>query len=424
MSDAMIDDGLWERWHSQWDLGSAEAAQKLGQAPVDQGESAGYLAVRPEPVPFLRSSGVTYLNHGSFGPPPRPVQEARRQWQHRLDSQPMDFFMRNYEPAWLAARQRLAEFINADPHDLVFVENATVAMNVVAASLGLAADDQVLLTDHEYGAVQRIWRRATAAISAPEPCVARLPDRIEAAEQVVEAIFSAAGPRTRLVVVSHITSPTAITLPIEAIVREAHRRGIWVCVDGPHAPAQLPLDLAGLGCDFYCASLHKWLSAPFGSGFLYVRPEHQSRIVPPQLSWGRLLPNRPEVWSDEFVWSGTRDPSAMLAVPAAIDFLRQVGEEPFRQHGYELATYARARLAELTGLTPITPDDRQWYTCMAHAPLPPGDAVGLQRDLWQRYAIEVPIVSWNNRRWIRVSCHLYNRSADIDRLIAALEQLL
>ncbi len=386
----MSDDCRWESWNALWDL-------------------------RP---------GVTYLNHGSFGPPPKPVQAARRWWQRQLDSQPMDFFVRQYESAWFAARGRLAEFVGADERDLVFVENATAAMNVVAASLRLGPDDEVLLTDHEYGAVQRIWQRATTLVGAREPRIAELPDRIETAEQVVDAVFAAAGPRTRLLVVSHITSPTAITLPVQAIVREAHRRGILVCVDGPHAPAQLPIDLAELGCDFYCASLHKWLSAPFGSGFLYVRPEHQSRIVAPQLSWGRLLPNRPETWSDEFIWSGTRDPSAWLAVPAAVDFLRQVGEEPFRNHGYELATYARTRLAELTGLTPITPDDRQWYTCMAHAPLPPGDSVSLQRELWQRYAIEVPIVSWNNRRWIRVSCHLYNRRADIDRLIAALEQVL
>jgi len=385
----MNDDRRWESWSSLWDL----------------------------------SPGVTYLNHGSFGPPPRPVQEARRRWQQQLDRQPMEFFMRQYEPAWFAARRRLAAFIGADERDLVFVENATAAMNVVAASLDLGPDDDVLLTDHEYGAVQRIWQRAVSRTGNAEARIAELPDRIETAGQVVDAIFAAAGPRTRLLVVSHITSPTAITLPVQAIVREARQRGILVCVDGPHAPAQVPVDLAQWGCDFYCASLHKWLSAPFGSGFLYVRPEHQPRIAPPHLSWGRLLPHRPENWSDEFIWSGTRDPSAVLAVPAAIDFLQQVGEETFRQHGYDLATYARHRLAEWTGLTPITPDDRQWFTCMAHAPLPPGDATRLQRELWQRHAIEVPIVSWKDRRWIRVSCHLYNRREDIDRLMGALGQL-
>jgi isopenicillin-N epimerase len=386
----MVDGHPWESWGACWDL-------------------------RP---------GVTYLNHGSFGPPPRPVQQARLRWQQELDRQPMDFFMRQYEPAWFAARRRLAALVGADEHDLVFVENATAAMNVVAASLKLDQGDQVLLTDHEYGAVHRIWQRAVSRTAGAEVRIAELPSRIETAEQVVDAIFAAAGPQTRLLVVSHITSPTAITLPVEAIAGQARQRGIPVCVDGPHAPAQVPLDLAGWGCDFYCASLHKWLSAPFGSGFLFVRPEHQSQIAPPQLSWGRLLPHRPESWSDEFIWSGTRDPSPVLAVPAAIDFLQQVGEPTFREHGYELATYARHRLAEWTGLTPITPDDRQWFTCMAHAPLPPGDATRLQQELWHRYAIEVPIVSWKDRRWIRVSCHLYNRCEDIDRLFQALTALV
>jgi isopenicillin-N epimerase len=368
--------------------------------------------------------GVTYLNHGSFGPPPRPVQAERRQWQQQLDSQPMDFFDRQYEPALQAARQRLAEFVGADPQDLVFVENATAAMNVVANSLRLEHNDQVLLTDHEYGAVHRIWQRATLRAGSDQPVIAALPDRIESADQLVDRLLDAFTPRTRLLVISHITSPTAITMPIETIVRRAHQRGVLVCVDGPHAPAQIPLDLSALGCDFYCASLHKWLSAPFGSGFLYVRREHQSRITPTQISWGRLLPQRPESWSDEFIWSGTRDPSALLTVPAAIGFLQEAGLGAFREHGYRLATEARNRLAEWTGLPPITPDDRCWYTCMGHAPLPSGDASGLQRALWQRHAIEVPIVSWKDRYWLRVSCHLYNRRQDIDRLFDALTREL
>ncbi len=368
--------------------------------------------------------GVTYLNHGSFGPPPRPVQARRRQWQQRLDGQPMDFFCRQYEPAVLAARQRLAEFVGADPQDLVFVENATAAMNVVANSLELKHSDQVLLTDHEYGAVRRIWQRATLRAAAGEPEIVVLPERIESVDQLVDCLFAALTPRTRLLVISHITSPTAITMPIGTIVHRARQRGVLVCVDGPHAPAQIPLDLAALGCDFYCASLHKWLSAPFGSGFLYVRREHQQRISPTQLSWGRLLPARPESWSDEFIWSGTRDPSAVLAVPAAIDFLQETGLEAFREHGYRLATEARNRLAEWTGLPPITPDDRCWYTCMGHAPLPPGDASGLQRALWERHAIEVPVVFWKDRHWLRVSCHWYNRRQDIDYLFDALAREL
>jgi len=336
----------------------------------------------------------------------------------------MDFFMRKYEEAWSHARRRLAEFVGSDERNLVFVENATAAMNVVAESFHLEAGDEVVLTDHEYGAVVRIWQRATQRAGAKEPRIARLPLPIESAEQVVDAIFSATSGRTRLLIFSHITSPTAVTLPMEQIIQEAQHRGIRVCVDGPHALAQLPLDLGRLGCDFYCASCHKWLCAPFGSGFLYVAPPHHGKIQPPLLSWGRLLPNSVEAWSDEFIWSGTRDPSAYLSVPAAIDFLREFGEAKFREVTHELARYTRERLVDLIGEDPIVPDSSQWYGSMAQVPLPPGDAVALQKELWSEYAIEVPIVQWNDRRWIRVSCHLYNGREDIDLLVEALGRLL
>lgn len=360
--------------------------------------------------------GVTYLNHGSFGPPPRPVQDARRAWQEQMEAQPMDFFCRRLEPAWFQSRRRLAGLIGVDEGNLVFAENATAAMNVLAHSLPLRSGDEVLLTDHEYGAVLRIWRRAVDRVDGAALRTARLPLPIESADQVVDAIFAAAGDRTRLLIVSHITSPTAVTLPVEPIVAEAKRRGILVCIDGPHAVAQLPLELDRLGCDFYCASCHKWLSAPFGSGFLYVAPQDHLLIRAPLLSWGRLPPTRLETWSDEFIWCGTRDPSPYLAIPAAIDFLEQVGLDRFRRHTHALAQYARQRLVELTGQTPIVPDSPDWYGCMAHVPLPPGDAAALQHQLWAEDGIEVPIVSWNDRRWIRVSCHLYNTRQEIDRL--------
>lgn len=370
------------------------------------------------------SPGVTYLNHGSFGPPPKPVQTARRVWQDRLYRQPMDFFMRKYEEAWFQSRRSLAEFVGADERNLAFVENATAAMNVVADSFPLRPGDEVVLTDHEYGAVRRIWARAAKRAGAAEPRVARLPLPIESTDQVLDAIFAATTDRTRLLVVSHITSPTAITLPVQQIVAQAHSRGIAVCLDGPHVPAQLPLDLESLECDFYCASCHKWLCAPFGSGFLYVAPQYDGQIQPPLLSWGRLPENSVQTWSDEFIWSGTRDPTAYLTVPAAIAFLRDVGLERFRDRTHQLAKYARHRLVDLTGNEPIVTDSSEWYGSMAQVPLPSGDAAMLQRQLWTEHAIEVPIITWDDRRWIRVSCHLYNTHKDIDLLVDALRRLL
>ena len=364
-----------------------------------------------------------YLNHGSFGPPPLPVLAAQREWKRRLDEQPMDFFVRQYEPAWLAARDRLAQFVGTAADNLVFVENATAGMNVVADSFSLRPGDEVLLSDHEYGAVERIWQRACRRAGAAPPVIATLPLPLESAEQVVDALFAAATDRTRLIVVSHITSPTAVILPVQQICDRARQRGIAVCIDGPHAPAQVPLAIDQLGCDFYTASCHKWLSAPFGSGFLCVSPPHQPVIEPPTLSWGRLLPKLPETWFDEFIWSGTRDPSPYFAIPAAIDFLRSVGEDQFRARTHTLARYARQRLVELTGLEPIVPDSPEWYGSMTLVPLPPGNKWQLQDQLWRQFGIEVPIIDWHNRRYIRVSCHLYNTREEIDALIAALQNL-
>jgi isopenicillin-N epimerase len=367
---------------------------------------------------------TTYLNHGSFGPTPRAVRDCQLGWQQWMVSQPMDFFVRQFEPAWLESRRRLSQFVGTSADNLAFVENSTAGMNVVASTFSLQPDDEVLLTDHEYGAVQRIWRRACQMARAADPVFAALPKKIEAADQVVDAIFSAATERTRLIIVSHVTSPTAIILPIRQIGDEARRRGIAVCVDGPHAPAQVLLAQDELPCDFYTASLHKWLSAPLGSGFLYVAPRWQDRVRTPVLSWGRVAPTKPSAWWEEFVWTGTRDSSAYLAVPAAIELLERVGLENFRARTHHLARYARQRLVELIGLEPQIPDSAQWYGSMVSVPLPPGDARALQKDLWQDHGIEVPVIDHNGGRSIRVSCHLYNSRSDIDILVTALSSLL
>lgn len=367
--------------------------------------------------------GTVYLNHGSFGPPPTRVVEQQQIWKTQVDSQPMDFFVRQHAPAWRAARQRLAEWIRASAGDLVFVENATHGMNVVANSLPLRTGDEVLLTDHEYGAVERIWQRRCSQVGAVLR-VTKLPQPIESVEQVVAAVLRGVTDRTRLLVVSHITSPTAIILPVKQLCAAARERNVVTCIDGPHAPAQVAVNIHDIGCDFYAASCHKWLSAPFGSGFLYVAPQWQSAIATPQLSWGLLRPDRPQKWDEEFIWCGTRDPSPYLTVPAAIEFLEHVGLTAFRQRTHWLASYARNRLSGFASRPPLVPDSSEWYGSMAHMPLPPVDTQRLQSSLWQQHGIEVPIVDWGGNQWIRVSCHLYNSTAEIDRLVKAIGELI
>jgi len=369
--------------------------------------------------------GVTYLNHGSFGPPPRPVFEARLAWLRRIAANPMAYLSRGIEQDRFIgeARASLAHLVGCPADDLAFVENSTVGMNIVARSFPLTRGARVLTTDHEYGAVTRLWGEVCAAAGA-ELVTQTLPYPFEDAQSVVDAIFAGADERVKLLVVSHVTSPTAVVLPIEAICAEARRRGIATCVDGPHAIAMRNVRLAQLDCDYYVASLHKWLCAPFGTGFLYVHPRRQDVVRPLVVSWGRTPEGAAKSWRDEFFWLGTRDPSAYLAVPAAIEFLAGVGWEHFRRHTHQLAEYARQSIVELTGLAPFVPDSTEWYGSMIALPLPPGDAPALQRALVDRYGIEIPIIPWQGRRFVRPSCHLYTTRAQIDLLCDALGDLL
>ena len=371
--------------------------------------------VRPDTV---------YLNHGSFGPTHRTTREARQKWQNQLAEQPMDFFLRHHEEAWFAARQNLADFLDAEAESLTFCDNSTSAMNAVADSFPLSAHDEILLTDQEYGPVIRTWRRACQRAGAAEPRTAALPESVVSEDQVVESIFLHVTGQTRLIVVSHITSPKAIILPVARICREAKARGIPVCVDGPHAPAQIPVSLRELNCDFYTASLHKWLSAPLGTGFLFVAKQWQDQMQPPLASWGRLPPNSPNNWSEEYLWQGTRDPSGFLAIPTAIGLFENNGPNRLRQRMHFLAQQARRTLSELPGCFPTVPDDAKWYGSMASVQLPDGDSVSLQRALWEQHRIEVPIIMHNQQRSVRVSCHLYNTLAQIEQLVSVLADLL
>ncbi|MFO1004840.1 MAG: aminotransferase class V-fold PLP-dependent enzyme [Planctomycetaceae bacterium] len=374
--------------------------------------------------------GLVYLNHGSFGPSPLPVRQARQHWSDVLERNPVEFFFRRQDALLEEAAIALGRFVGSRPDNLVFVPNATMAMNIVAQNTSLAAGDEVLLNGHEYGAVIRIWGSYCRRVGA-KTVLARLPDAADAtSSDYVDAIFSRVTPRTRLIVVSHVTSPTALILPVAEICQRARKLGIPVCVDGPHAVAMLPLELDKLGCDYYCASLHKWLSAPFGSGFLYVAPRRKSGLQPSIVSWGRSLSGRDFRWVDEFHWSGTLDPAANLAVPEAIRFLEQVGVERFRSQCHTLAQYAGWQLQQRFGAIPLA--SKENFGTMLTLALPqvariegrPGVPHPLQMRLAKEFQIEVPFVEWQDRMHIRVSCHLYNTPEHIDHLAESLAKLI
>jgi isopenicillin-N epimerase len=227
-----------------------------------------------------------------------------------------------------------------------------------------------------------------------------------------------------VVVLSHITSPTAIIFPIGELCAALRPRGIIVVVDGPHAPGMIPVDLNRIDCDYYTASCHKWLSAPFGSGFLYVHPRNHGVIKPTTTSWGRTRAGHEPSWRNEFDWAGTRDYAAYLSIPTAIDFFVQAGTEAFLARTHYLVQKGAQRILGLSNRPPLIPDDPRWYGSMIACELPSGDAESLQRRLWEKWRIEIPVIDWEGRRLIRVSAHLYTQWDEIERMLTALGQEL
>jgi isopenicillin-N epimerase len=382
---------------------------------------------------FLLRPDIVFLNHGSFGACPKSVFETYQAWQLELERQPVEFLGRRFAGLMRTARQALAAFVGADTDDLVYVPNATTGLNAVARSLRLEPGDEVLTTDHEYGALDRTWRfvcakRGARYINQPVP----LP--LESAEQVVEAVWAGVTERTRVLFLSHITSPTALILPVAELIRRAREAGILTVIDGAHGPGQIPLDLRVLGADFYAGNLHKWACGPKGSAFLYARPEVQHLLEPLVVSWGWKrgdeseglldLGDRTSRFTDEQEWQGTRDPAAYLSAPAAIQFQTEHDWPRVRQECHELVRHARRAITEITGLEPICPDSPEWYAQMATIPLPPCDANKLQQGLYDAYRIEVPIITWGERQFVRVSVQGYNTQDDVDCLVAALSSLL
>jgi isopenicillin-N epimerase len=343
-------------------------------------------------VEFLLDPGVTFLNHGSYGACPAPVFARYQELQRELERNPVAFLARRFDELTAGSRAALAAFIGARPDDLVFVPNATAGLNAVIRSLRLEPGDEVLTTRHEYGAVTRTWEFVGANLVYAEP------------DEVVDAI----GPRTKAVSVSHITSPTALVLPVAEICAAARAAGALAIVDGAHAPGQVPLDLEALGADVYAGNCHKWLCAPKGAGFLWARPEHQPWIEPLVISWG-YGPDR--TFADRHGWQGTRDPAAALAIPAAIEAHGTFDLERCR-------TLAASFHDRLPPCGPM-PAPQMWATEVAT-----DEPEELQRRLFDEHAIEVVVRVWEGRSLLRVSIAPYNDESDVERLLAALEQLI
>jgi isopenicillin-N epimerase len=361
---------------------------------------------------FLLDPGVAFLNHGSFGSCARPVFERYQAWQRELEREPIDFIDRRLPALLDAARATLAEYVGCPAEDLAFVQNATTGVNLVARSLALDPGDEVLATDLEYGACDLAWewvcRRADARyVRAP----IQLP--LSGPSDVVDALFAHASQRTRAVFVSHVASTTGLVLPVEEIVARARELGLVTTIDGAHAPAQVSLDLAALGADFYSGNAHKWLGAPKGAGFLHVQPEHRNRIDGAIVSWGY---REGTSFCERMEMQGTRDFAAWLTVPDAIRFQAERDWDAVRDRSRRLTREARGDLCDLLGTQPLAPDSMLAQMAAVRLPRP---APELSERLFTRHRVEIP-VGGTKDDVLRLSVAAYTTRDEIDRLLAAL----
>jgi isopenicillin-N epimerase len=321
------------------------------------------------------------------------------------------------------SRAALGKYLGTHADNLTYTQNVTVSLNVVARSLELGAGDEVLTSDHEYGAMDRTWRFLSRerGFTYVNRSVS-----LESRQAFIDSFWSAVTPHTRVIFLSHITSPTAVIFPVEEIIRRARMAGIITIIDGAHVPGQLPLHLDSLGADFYGGNLHKWLCAPKGAGFLYARPEMQDSLKPLVVSWGyesEAPSGSPFV--DQQEWLGTRDISAFLAVPAAIEFQARHKWDEVRAACHQLAEDAQNRICDLTGLAPLHSQTENWFAQLTAAPLPADtDIAVLKSRLYDEHRIEIPVLAWKDKKLIRVSIQGYNSQKDVDHLLSALAKLL
>ncbi len=376
---------------------------------------------------FLLDPKIHFLNHGSFGATPRPVFEAYQNWQRRLERQPVLFLGREHDSLLRESRAALGAYLNAGSDDLVYIPNATHGVNIVARSLQLRPGDEILTTNHEYGACDFTWdflcaKSGAKTIRQPIP----LPVKDEA--EVLDQFWAGVSERTRVIYLSHITSPTALRLPVEAICQRARQRGILTVIDGAHAPGQIPLDLSAIDADFYTGNCHKWMLAPKGAAFLYARRDVQGLIEPLVVSWG--YGSAPGFGTgsrfvDLLQWTGTHDPAAYLSVPVAIDFMCANRWDEVRRECHRLLAEALADLQALTGLEAPYPPESGFYAQMAIIRLPASaDLPVWKTRLYDEFKVEIPLVEWHEQKFARISIQAYNTRADVEALLSGLRALM
>lgn len=381
---------------------------------------------------FLLQPGLVFLNHGSFGACPAEVLQAQQAWQLEMEANPVEFLSRRSGALLNEARQSLAAFLGAQAEDLAFVPNATTGVNIVAHSLRLQAGDEVLVTDHEYGACDATWQQACQRSGAVYRRAA-IPLPFQG-EEFVDRVLRQITARTRAIFVSHLTSATALIFPVQDLCTAARQRGVLTVIDGAHAPGQLPLDLDAIGADFYTGNLHKWMCGPKGSAFLHVRREHHDLLQPPVVSWGLVAEQvqspcgaegstafdpytGTSVLQRRLQWWGTRDLSAWLSLPAVIAFHQRHLGPDVRARCHERAIDTLHRLRARWGLRAIAHDHH--HAQMVPIPVPHADGQALRQRLYEESQIEVAVTQHQDQTFVRLSVQGYTREEELSALMTA-----
>ncbi len=370
---------------------------------------------------FMVPEGITFLNNGSYGPNPRPVFEALCRYLRELAENPSNYGTMA-EHVHQVVKPKLASFVGARPELTAIVTNLTLGMNVIARGIrGLAAGDEVLATDQEYGAVDHTWDFAAQKLGLIVRRVA-IPTPPGSAEEIVKCIEAGITPRTRLIYCSHVTATTGLVLPVKRIARIARERGILCAIDGAHAPGMLAIDVGDIDADFYAGNCHKWLGAPMGTAFLAVAERSWDRLDPLIVGWGWRR-DQAETFTGNFESPGIHNVALFNAIGEAVDFQLAIGREQIESRGRELASYARDRLARLPGVKPITPADSALCGSMATYLFPPLEDEQRFGAVLQRRKIIVPAGAGKAGGRGRISTHIYNNREDVDRFVEAVAEI-
>ena len=370
---------------------------------------------------FLLDKNITFLNHGSYGSCPIPVFEDYQKWQRKLEKQPVEFLTNDLWEALKHSRVTLSKFVGCDEDEVLFFSNPTSAIANVINSLNLNDGDEVLMTDHEYGALVRQWNlwgeKNNVKIKQQ-----KVPVPVTSKDMFIDNFWRGVSKKTKVIFISQITSPTAIIFPVKEIVDLAKNKGILTIIDGAHVPGHIDLNIHSLGCDFFTGAIHKWLCGPKGSSFLFVKKSHQDWVKPIIYSWGKDGNDPgPTEFLQDFQWQGTRDMSSFLTIPKAIDFFgRHI--QPNQEYCRKMTLEVFSNFISMLGTEPLTKGG-QWIGQMVSHPLPMNAPLEIKDILMEKYKVEIPIFEWNGNRYIRSSFQVYNEKKDIDSLMSALDSI-